>query len=1504
LTEETDNIENKKKKKSWILIFLKWISLGLFAFLFFITITLISINTFEFIRKPVINTVVNLINKSLIAKIEIGDLKFVSHNTVWMKDFRLITANDTLAAINELKVKVSISGFLNNKVIIRYLQIKSPKIKLLRSQIDEKWNFEKISPPSKPSTEKGSTPIIKIQVLDIKNGIFVLCDSTYKSDLPFNPLNLNLQNLNINLNLNIDVDNNEYLTKINKLSFYEENTNFEVDSMTFEASLDSTKVQLNNFFVKTGDNEITINTKILNYSPLSKEKYNNFDSARFILNAEIIKFNTSTLKKFIWVPFNDSILADLKLNATGSTKNLFFDELKLNMLNSQLNSTGSLLNFNTEDIVYKFSFVDTEIYEDDIKSLLDIDLESIPNFNKANIIALQAIGDIHKVNTDLDIYSDIGALKGKVFFNYSPSIKYKADIKFDSLDFAPILQNTQLSSSLFGNLSIEGIGVNPKNMIVKTNLDIISSSFAGRNIEKLSANVNMDKGIVDILNVDFEFPSNNINAEFANSKSLLSINGELNIYDFKHPKYNIFCNLQGINLARLLENEDFPRRVTSEISLKGDGSNIDSMNLNFNAKIENAIFKDFGLMPLNVNVEVNTTDDKNNKILLKLGEDYIDFTGKYKPSEFMTSLNNWIEYASVFFESRYEQFIKKEFDTEKEKKLQFLSTSSQFPTADAKIDLKFSNFHLLNLVVPNFSILTSIYTNSSIYSDSTNFIADFTSFEIGNTLINASENKIQFDKFNFSGILSLKKQDSLMNLSYLNISLDDLESIQFNNISLNKPVSDIFIADSNFIIDLSVDYDTLAKASIGLNGQINRDFISINLDKLNLSFIDKFLIRNAEIGKIEISSTMFKIDKLNFFGMNDEKISIIGIADTNSFHDVTLDIQNIKLKNFLNLMPENLRTMFNDVDFHLNEAKLEIEGDYENPVFKFKLNVDKILMQNQQIGSLISDLGYNNKNISGNISLLNENYGELPPLELELIKLPVDLSLNQNFAKMGKGYLANIAMDSLNLKIIEPWQPFIKNIGGFASANIDLSGTNEKDYSLKGNIEINNFTFRSMNNYLKYNTDAKISLDNQSIFVDTLHIINFGSKTYASIKGNVDFNENELGYFDFGIQAKDFLLLDEVSKLVNPQIYGKLSVSTREGGIQVNGTPDNVNILGELQVNPSSLNIAGMGGSNSITKTNFNYEIKGDSRVYTILTATDSSDTITEQPKTNKTSFVPDIKMNVYIPKSVQLKIDLGAIGEIVAILGTSDPTIPMRYVMDDKNPQGELFGELIIKQGSTLNSYKKMKATGTIAFSTGKLNEPNLNLVAQYEGKMDEETNPIKYSVYIYITGNPSNLKVRFDYTLNNMAPQGEQKKIEENALYLLLFGTLPGRADILDPTVVNKLGSAGISSIASRSMSDLLLKTGVIESADVELNSEDFEKSKIQLKGKLFGSLNWSFGGNVADFTKNNQIVIEIPMDVDSKVFNQFIWLISYSTNLNSTIIDPDEKNWEVKFKIGASW
>jgi len=74
--------------------------------------------------------------------------------------------------------------------------------------------------------------------------------------------------------------------------------------------------------------------------------------------------------------------------------------------------------------------------------------------------------------------------------------------------------------------------------------------------------------------------------------------------------------------------------------------------------------------------------------------------------------------------------------------------------------------------------------------------------------------------------------------------------------------------------------------------------------------------------------------------------------------------------------------------------------------------------------------------------------------------------------------------------------------------------------------------------------------------------------------------------------------------------------------------------------------------------------------------------------------------------------------------------------------------------------------------------------------------------------------------------------------------------------------------------------------------------------LKGKLLGNVNWTLSGNLSNFSRNNQIIIEIPFSVNSSALNQVLGQIAYSTNSNSTTIDPNEKNWEIKLKIGGSW
>jgi autotransporter translocation and assembly factor TamB len=239
---------------------------------------------------------------------------------------------------------------------------------------------------------------------------------------------------------------------------------------------------------------------------------------------------------------------------------------------------------------------------------------------------------------------------------------------------------------------------------------------------------------------------------------------------------------------------------------------------------------------------------------------------------------------------------------------------------------------------------------------------------------------------------------------------------------------------------------------------------------------------------------------------------------------MVLELANIHLKNFKHLLPEGIRELLKDVDVHLNKTDLEVTGQLDNPTYKFTLDLDQVISKNKHIGALIADLKYSNQNLNGNITLKNENYGLLPPLDLEIIKFPIDLGLNKNFGKINGDYLAKMSMDSLNLQIVESFQPYLKNIKGTANAEITVSGTNEKDYKINGYLNSSDLSFKFMQNNLDYSMKTKLTFDNQKVKIDTLTLVNFGMKSYARVNGLVEFENNKLTEYNLGLNAENYTL--------------------------------------------------------------------------------------------------------------------------------------------------------------------------------------------------------------------------------------------------------------------------------------------------------------------------------------------------------------------------------------------
>ena len=1502
-------MSENKKKKSKILSVLKWLGLGLLFLLLFIIISLFAINEIEFIRKPFLKFATNIANNALLAKVSLEDLKFTSFNSIEIKQVKLLADGDTLANIENIKVKIEISPILQSQFIVRNIEIHNGTIKLLRNKYDSLWNFEKIAPPSNTVSQPSSTqPIIDVRKLDFTNITFVFKDSTASdTSARFNPLDIYAKNLNINLSAYANLNTNKMRGKINNISFDEQNYNFKLNALSIFFQMDSTSVNIEKLHLQTNNSNINIVANVKDFSPLSKEKYTDIKKATFNLNANIDSVNTNDLLTFLELPFNRDQVTNFIIKANGTERELNIEQLNANIGNTKLDLTGKLFHFMSDSIIYSANIANSYATKTDLINLIKADFSSIPDINYVEIKKLIGIGSTHYVNANLDLITNAGSINGDVNFQFDPTYEYSANLNFKELNMQNITYSPDLASNLNGSVFIKGSGLDLNKMIDTLSLIAYNSMIYRNNLDTVIIRGTLNQGIAVFPEISVQFPESN--------SSYIKLNASTNFRNMKNPSYSIKGVLNNLNLASIAHDKNLPINFTDKFELVGSGIDLDSLQFLFKTEIDELLLENIALMPQKLEMSLKTNGSEEKEFSFESGDNQINAIGEIKINEFVNSMSQSVQFGTLYFEDIYKNFILKKRDTSLARTLSENFKDYKFPFFDLIVSMKIKDFALVNIFMPQLNIVSSINSSIHITSYDNNLMADIDSGQIGFTSIQTNGTKVQVDPFIMDGSIRIQKDSNQITIPQITLNIKDIDALTINQIKIINPEVSLNSNFENFNLNLSAKYDTLLQIRTNINGKFVRDFLDLQIDTLFVTALDQYTWKYSKDLHIKLDASSLDIENFELIRKGKEKISITGKIDTTSFQNLSINIQDVILKDYATFLSKELMQNFNFLEYNHFLLDLNADGQFSNPNYTLKFGIDNIKYEKSYLGNFAGNFAYLDKKLDGNIEIGNNENVMKVPLSIEVPKLPIDLSFN-NFGKIYSDFALNIMMDSLQAGYLGLFLPFVSNLSGIINSQIQLYGNNVDDISLDGNLDIDNVKFNLKYNNINYKLNSEIKFDNKLIQIDKLSLENQQYPGSLNLNGEVILSRNNLEYFDFDVNLKNLIILDENSKYANAGAYGKIDISSKNGPITIIGDLESQEVTGSLQINPSNITIVNLSQSNSKAQTSFVYEIKDDKKIYTYTIQEDTlgqdnlkKDSIKIEKKRRLNSNKLNIDVRVYIPQEVNVTLQLGGIGEIKAIIGTSDPTIPLRFVLNPQNPSGQLYGELILEDGSVINSYKVMKASGKISFQTGNLTNPALNITGEYEGKIDDPQNPGKYTAYIRITGTAQSPIVHFDYTINNVAPQGDSTKIEENALYLLLFGYLPGSSyntggGLLDPSVVQQLGNMGLSSTASRSFSDLLTKTGVIESADVQLNSQDFNKTRVQLKGRLLGNVNWSLSGNLSDFSRNNQIVIEIPISVNSSVLNQVLAQIAYSTNSSSTTTDPDEKNWEIKLKIGGSW
>jgi hypothetical protein len=557
-------------------------------------------------------------------------------------------------------------------------------------------------------------------------------------------------------------------------------------------------------------------------------------------------------------------------------------------------------------------------------------------------------------------------------------------------------------------------------------------------------------------------------------------------------------------------------------------------------------------------------------------------------------------------------------------------------------------------------------------------------------------------------------------------------------------------------------------------------------------------------------------------------------------------------------------------------------------------------------------------------------------LDLTVNSLPLDLGMNGTSQRLhNRAQLsAHLQGDSIPLVLASPFSVGVENLSGYLNADIALGGSLPKNLTYDGTLKLLNAKYLLEATNINYIANGDIKVSNDQVAIDNLVLRNIdddlpGGK--AVVNGEIAMKDYNIQNININLQTGGFMLLSEASARSMPTLYGNLVVSTGPEPLTFSGSLKQPSLSGNINIVKADLVMGSAPGTENV-KSNVIYEIGGKPTYFSADTSfrdEGSNDSAvvkykTSAPAVSSPDAEPASRPLVYdlmikIEDRVSLNMDIGPVGSLKAIIGTPDPNVPVHLTSGRYGSTPIVSGVLVVMEGSALDFIfnRDFKTHGTITFPTGQVDNPALDLTAEYNGQSNVGGNIQTYTVFLYITGTKEKPEIKFDYMIDNEKAIGDPKEIEDDAMSLILFGKthkdlLAGggqgggfSANDVSSAYYSQLSStfsSGVSQLASA----LARQTKYIQSANIDIGSGKWEEARLNLSGELFGGIRLTVGGTIADLYNNNEITVDyrLPVVIDKDYLNNLLVQYSRTVNANQTAITRNQKEWELKLKLGGSW
>jgi len=1464
-------------------------------------------------REYLRSTVCNIANKELNGHLSIARIDGTILSSLILRNTVVNMGPDTLLNAGIIEVRVSPLQLFLKKIYIRKAAITDAKISFMKDSTGT-LNISKLFPATPKDTTHSKFPFkIAAPDIELESVNFSIKDYNNKRiNQTYGHLNMSdfkISNINLMASAVADIGENSYAINIDNLSFIPNLNDFRLYKLSGEFYIDTNEAYINNLKILTGGSDITLTIKLTKFNIFDSTAFSKLDHVAINANLDAKKFDFDDLSSFVPATSILKGTASIDLQASGNLKELTYNKLELNYLDTHLESKGKITDvIDAEKMYIAANFFQSRIRESDAGKLLpSIGIPVLKDLDIVNFDTLVFVGN--PLNFKTQVYLKTG--RGSADLNAALDFR-KRDMVYDINLITRNLNLTSITkfSSLFNTrISIKGSGTSPKRLYASIKINADGSSIAGNPIDSLRLNANADS---QKAYCNLRLISKNVNSDLASSFDFSNI---------EKPSYKLKGSVSKLNLSEFTHDSADKSNLNFKIDGAGSNFDLDKLNLFLTLDLDKSEIHGVYLDSSKAIADIRSSE--NGERIINLISDLADITitGKFSTLPAIGLLAKEAGIISNAVKNKINQTLYPDsvFNRQVNAGLAVLHKTKNMnkvintviPATNLKYYIEFKNFDLLSLLLGT--------GNIGLNGDMSGTIKNS-----GGYLFFSSNTSLDYFKY--------VSNENIFFLSNLNLKLDvsnNIDSLSLNNITANLAVSaDRIFTGKDFeklnlrmnlknnVANVDFSGEMENKFAGNLSGKINLmdNSVALNLDTLKMLY-NNFSLANK--GSVIINYSKDNINIANFdLTRGGSELNINGTLSRYGNQDLKIVMTNFRgndiSTNLFNLQKENTP----DGTIHLNG---EITGGFTDPAAVINFGVDNITFKDKNIGLILGSVNYANRNLSIDVrfldSLINKNKPEL----LLSGDVPIDLAFTGVEDRFINDKEINLSLKTKNFDLspIGNAFPGVENLAGNIIADLKLKGT-QTDLRPSGSFILNNASFMLEANNIVYSTGIKLSVNNNTITIDSLSLANApGTKMGGVITGTGSIGLKNFSLASVLVDLNGSLkVLSEDSKTVSPNVYGDLVIQT-DGNIEYTMNSKDSFLKAPIIIRDARLTFPPTQSVYQSSSNNFIYKyVPGRRTEKTNETDFERLFQLSKEMNSSTSTDVPvfsslfNYSINVHVQNEAVLNFVLAKeLNQNLTAIINGD----VQY--DNIGGKTNIQGELRLLDGSTLEFIKTFEATGTIRFEND-LSNPFLNITATYKNYYTPpdaggQEEPVE--VKIKLNGLLKNLSSSFLQDKNNVSvyvgsddinnDKADPSKTISDAIMFILAGKFPSDMSqqqqsqaLAQSGAVNTSGllaSNTVTSIAGSLLGTVLNQYFGDYVRGVELRNVG-STTKFNFIGKV-KNVRYTIGGSTDVFQDLNQL----NMQIEYPLFQDLLLRFERKEAINQTSTITNEMINEIGLK-----